>query len=495
MKNSFALLLFFAGAAHAATRPQYGGTLRLEMAHLVTSLDPRQWPADGVSAASAEKLASLIFERLVTIDDFGRPQPLLAIAWHHDADYKRWQFTLRAGVEFHDGTRLSAAAVAAALQPLLGKERQITASSEAVVIQSAAAMPELLEELGSGRYFIFRVQPGGSLSGTGPFRMSDWPRLSASQSTRSSPASSPAEGRVARAVFAANQNFWNGRPFVDSVEATMGISAQRQFQDLQLGKVDLVELTPDQIRRATQAGFRTWSSVPVELFALVFGQETPWDPRIRQALSLSIDRAAITNVLLQRLGEPAGGLLPQWLSGYAFLFSTAADTEHARQLRVTTRAAGMSASKPLHLSVENDDDTARLIAERIALNARPTGIAIQIARSNPDVRLVRWRVGSVAAHSVLQHLVRSLDPSDESAAALKKISSNDPEQTYAAERTVIEGYRVIPLVYLPETIAMGPAVRDWMPARWAAWRLEDVWLDRTLPALNQPGVGPSGAKP
>ena len=39
------------------------------------------------------------------------------------------------------------------------------------------------------------------------------------------------------------------------------------------------------------------------------------DPRLREALALCVDRAAIHNVLLQRQGEIRGALLPQWLSG------------------------------------------------------------------------------------------------------------------------------------------------------------------------------------
>jgi ABC-type transport system substrate-binding protein len=275
----------------------------------------------------------------------------------------------------------------------------------------------------------------------------------------------------------------------------MGVSSPNQFQDLQLGKVDLTELSPDQVRRASQAGLRTWSSAPVELFAIVFDKEASADSRIRQALSLSVDRAAITNVLLQKLGEPAGGVLPQWLSGYAFLFSTSADMQSAQQLCRTTRDTGAEAGKPLRLGVGDEDDTARLIAERVALNARQAGLAVQVtARGEADARLIRWRLDSIAAPAVLFDVTRALDMSDESAAALKKISSNDPEQTYAAERAIIGSYRVIPLVYLPETIALGPAVRNWMPRRWAEWHLEDVWLDLQMPAPVS-GAGTAGARP
>src|SRR4029077_4995756 len=122
-----------------------------------------------MESATDEKLGALVFERLLTLDNYGRFQPRLATEWSHDAPFKRWQFTLRTNVKFSDGTALNAADVVAALQVLLPEEQQISASGNNVVIQSASAVPDLLEELTSGRFFVYRVQPDGSLMGTGPF--------------------------------------------------------------------------------------------------------------------------------------------------------------------------------------------------------------------------------------------------------------------------------------------------------------------------------------
>ena len=476
-RGSLLLAAAAPGTAHAATRPHYGGTLRVEMRERVTSLDPRQWPQDSVAVAAAEKLAALVFERLVTLDDNGRPQPQLAVSWEHDAEMKRWKFTLRSGVKFQDGDPLTPKEIAASLAPLFSDGRQISANGSSVTFLSATPMPGLLEELASGRTFIFHEESGGKLSGTGPFRLGNWP--SAQSDTAA----------ALRAVFTANEYAWSGRPFVDSIEIAMGVPDSRLLVDLQLGKADVVMLAPDQIRRAAQAGLRTWSSAPVELLALVFNskQAAP-DPRLGRALSLSIDRAAIVNVLLQKQGEAAGGLLPQWLSGYAFLFSTAADVERAKQLRAELAGAAPS----LRLRADGADDTARLVAERVGVNAQQAGFSLQVggrsdaaasasgtaSQTIAAVRLVRCRLGSVATRAELAAMVGSLGLGDDSAAALKKISGNDPEQSYAAERMLIESGRVIPLVYLPETVGLGAAVHDWMPRRWGAWRLEDVWLDR-----------------
>src|SRR6266481_1687943 len=120
-------------------------------------------------SATDKKIGALVFDRLVMLDNYGRFQPELTTEWSHDAAFKRWQFTLRTGVKFSDGAMLTSADAMAALQPLLPDGQQVSASGNVVVIQSATGAPDLLEELASGRFFVYRVQPDGTLMGTGPF--------------------------------------------------------------------------------------------------------------------------------------------------------------------------------------------------------------------------------------------------------------------------------------------------------------------------------------
>ena len=168
------------------------------------------------------------------------------------------------------------------------------------------------------------------------------------------------------------------------VEILLGRSLRDQASDLDLGKADMVELGPNELRRQP-AGRRVWSSSPVRVLALVFSPRFD-DARVREALALAVDRSAIHTVLLQRQGEISGALLPQWLSGYAFLFPAAADLGRARQL-----AAG---ARPITLGVI--DAAARPIAERIALNARDAGLSVSVTpqAANADVTLVELRIAS-----------------------------------------------------------------------------------------------------
>jgi hypothetical protein len=126
---------------------------------------------------------------------------------------------------------LSAEDIVAALQPLLPATLQISSAGNAVVIQSAAPVHDLLEQLSSGRYFIYRVQANGSLGGTGPFVLKE-----------PAAGSTPSRGAGLHSYFRANEEAWSGRPFVDAIDVTLGVPALRAMFDLQLGKADLIEL-------------------------------------------------------------------------------------------------------------------------------------------------------------------------------------------------------------------------------------------------------------
>src|SRR5579871_1867746 len=138
-----AAALAFCAGAYASVRPQFGGTLRVHMGSRVASLDPRQWPAEARKISAAERLDSLVFDRLTRLDARGVLQPALAVAWQHDADSKRWQFRIRENVKFSDGTLLTPSIAAMALQQLLGVSFDVSANSDSVVVQADHSMPAL----------------------------------------------------------------------------------------------------------------------------------------------------------------------------------------------------------------------------------------------------------------------------------------------------------------------------------------------------------------
>ena len=461
-----------------------------------------------LESATDEKLGALVYDRLVVLDNYGRFQPQLATEWSHDAAFKRWQFTLRANVKYSDGTTLVGADVVSALQPLLLDGQQIGAAGNSVVIQSAAAMPDVLEVLASARFFVYRVQPDGTLMGTGPFfvaEMATPSRGPASSTTESSlAASSQGANKTTHLRFRANEETWSGRPFLDAIVVTLGVPPLRQLFDLQLGKADLVELSPELVRRATQDNQRVWSSAAVTFYGLRFdeGQAAAADANLREALSLSLDRQTMANVLLQKQAEPASALLPQWLSGYAFLFTMETNIERAKEIRATLPANSAGGVEPLRLRVDAPGDLAKLLGERVAVNARQAGVLVQVVNRSVSrttttsselaagLHLFAWHYSTLSPRVELETMVSTINFGNGNEAA---VTSSDPEQLYAREKKLLEERRILPLVALPEYVGLGQRVRDWMPARWGEWHLADVWLDLSEQVPAQPG-NPNGAE-
>jgi ABC-type transport system substrate-binding protein len=399
----------------------------------LAALDPAEF-------AAHENLAALAFERLVSWNALAQPEPALAVTWRHDAEFKRWEFQLRPGVKFHDGSPLTAATAAAALERL-----GAVAMGETLVIRSDQSAPKLLELLAGAGQSIWKRSAEGALVGTGPFRLLTWD-----------------PGR--RAVFAADDNYWGGRAYLDAVEVEMGRSSRDQALDFDLNKADIIELAPGDVRRAQQSGKKVWTSAPLDLVALVFDPAV--DERVREAVALSIDRATIQNVLLQRQGAAAGGLLPQWLSGYAFLFPDARDLGRARQ-------AASHASAPLTITYDPQDATVRSIGERIAVNAHEAGVTIRpVAASQiASARLARVRIASPDAVQALLAI----------GAPLGSAAPASFATPYDLECSLLQGGRIVPLFHLPEIYGLSARVRNWTATRWGEWKLDSVWLSADKP--------------
>jgi len=317
---------------------------------------------------------------------------------------------------------------------------------------------------------------GGGIAGSGAFRIAEWE-----------------PGR--HLTLAANEEYSGGRAFVDSVDVQMGRAVKDRLLDIELGKTDFGEIPPEQARYASGQGIRVSTSQPDELVAVVFiaGRPDAEDARLREALSRAIDRAAMVNFILQKEGEPAGALLPQWSSGTAFLFSTAADPSGAKELAVQ-----IGGSPRIVLGYDASDSLEESLAERIAVDAREVGIhvapeALQNAHVplNCDARLVRLRMVSPDPRAALASFLAALAPAINVNGPSGPNGSNGAGETgalaagasaehiYDVERGIVNGYRVVPLVWLPEVYGLSGRVRDWKaPAAGEGWPLADVWLEQ-----------------
>ncbi len=421
------LLALLALPAAARTRPHYGGTLHVEIAG-----DPWQ---RGTGVARR-----LVMDGLTDFDAAGVLQPALAMSWNADNNDHRWQFQVRPGVVFQDGTPLTAANVVAALIADCGDRcpwTAVRAVAGSVVVTGDAAMPNLPALLASDEFLIALTTksdgstPAGNV-GTGPFRPVGF-----------------ANGVL---QLAANENCWRGRPFLDAVEIRVHRAVRDQWLDLSVGRADVVEVPPEMLRQARQQRLNVVVAQNAQLLELhVDGTGALANSMLRGAIANAVDRTALANVIFQKQAEATASLVPENVSGYAFLFSTERDMNEAHRLR-----GGLNAP-PLLLS--SDGGAAmQLAAQRIALNLKEAGFNVQTTvaegrRADLALRALPMEARGPAA--LLALLMRASGESVPQGAAFAL--STD---LYKTERDFLAAHTVIPLLDLPRAYATGPRVRE-----------------------------------
>ncbi|WP_263367827.1 ABC transporter substrate-binding protein [Edaphobacter bradus] len=410
-------------AAGARTRPHYGGTLRVD-----TLGDPWQGPY-GLARR-------LTMDGLTRLDAVGPVHPALALRWESQNGDHRWQFWIRPNVQFPDGTPLTADAIAGSLTQSCRDGcpwTKVHAVGSSVVFNSDSPEADLPALLAQSKFLISHQNAQGALEGTGPFRITGFPN-----------------GVM---LFTANDDYWGGRPFVDTVELRPKRSIRDQWLDLSIGRADIVEVPPEMLRQAQQQRLTMLASNPVNLLLLQIANTGKLaNPQLRQAIVLAVDRSALYNVIFQKQGEVTASVIPGALSGYAFLFPLGRDLNRAQELR------GGATPPPLTLAVEDGNAEMQLAAERIALNLREAGFRIQVTSGGggkPQADIVLRRV-HLEANDPRAALNEMIGASEQHVTA----TGTDTTALYDAERDFLAGYTVEPLLWLPQAYAVGERVRD-----------------------------------
>jgi peptide/nickel transport system substrate-binding protein len=444
-------LLLGGRGASAETRPQYGGTLHVMTRATMSSLDPGD--ATQPDSFARRTIISLLFDTLVTTDQGGRPVGSLAQSWQAARGSQRLQIRLRPGIRFQDGTPLNGAIVASTLRRV-NPSWEVVADGDSIVIGSGAPEGELLQELALPRNAVAKRDSEDKLSGTGPFHLVDW--------------------QVGKKLtLVADDNCWSGRPFLDAVDINLGTSFRDQTTALELNRADLIEVAPEQMNHISPERFRLAHSAPIELVALMFTFDatSEEDKTLREALRSSIERTSMHSVLLQGAGQATAALLPTWISGYGFIFPADADLAKARQLRNSVQSV-----PTWTLEYDSHNPLARLLAERIALNARDAGVSVRPTSSDgAALRLVQIPLVSsdpwVAFDALLTQLALPASPS----------KGHSMEDLYAEEQRVLASDRIIPLFHLPASYAAESSLRGWTIRTDGSLELANAWLKTPQP--------------
>lgn len=435
--------------ATAQTRPQYGGTLRVATSAAFTSLDPAD--RTQVDSFARNSVTALIFDTLIRLDSSGRPQPSLAISWGGSRDSKRWNLRIRSGLVFHDGSAVTPEAVAASLR-LVNQAWNVLAELDSVTIQSDSPVPTMPAMLALPGNAIVKRGSGQSVSGTGPFRVSDWQ-----------------PGKML--TLAANEDCWRGRPYLDTIEVNLGMPARDEVAAIDTERSTLIQLPGEMAKR--MSGHTAVSSPAIELVAIIFARDPQGQDEMtrRDALALSLDRASIHNVLLQGAGDAQGSILPDWMTGYGALFPSQADLPRAKRLMQQ-----VASSPAWTLKYDPADTLLRLLAERIALNAKDAGLVITPVTVGPfDARLVRVVLPVADAWVDLAWI------SEIAGTPISPATEMSVEQLYAAEQRVLAAKRIIPLLHLPAVYAATKSLRGWSAGATGTWQIADAWQEPSVP--------------
>ncbi|WP_159992408.1 ABC transporter substrate-binding protein [Roseomonas sp. 18066] len=391
-------------------------------------------------------LAANIFDRLVHQDERQQLVPGLATAWRAIGD-NAWEFTLRPGVRFQDGSPFGAEDVAATLARIPrvpNSPSAFTISTRAIRqveivdahtirLHTEGPAPLLPNDLAIVNIISRQALAASTADfnnaapatiGTGPFRLIRF---------------TPNEGVVLQRF----DGHWGEAPAWRDVRFRFIANDAARVAALLAGDVDAIENVPTEelARLSGNPAFRVSSAVSNRILFLALdharaespqvtdaaGRPLPANPlrdlRVRQAISKAIDRQGIAERIFLGEAEPAGGLIAEGFGGASpELRPEPFDPEAARAL---LRQAGYPEGFTLVLHGSHDQypNAGRVLQAigamltRVGIRARVELLpaAIFNARSaaphhDYGVMLLGWGAGTGEVSSPLRALLASVDP-------------------------------------------------------------------------------------
>lgn len=273
----------------------------------VASFDP------AVAGFAIQKLQ--IMENLVDADATGVLRPGLATGWSASEDGLTWEFTLRQGVVFHDGTQFDVDAAVSALtraseQPGVLKKAPITGISGAdgkvvfTLETPFTALPAFLAHastiIPAPSAFDAEGKPV-ALIGTGAFKVTEF--------------TPPQSISMVR-----NDAYWGTAPKIETATYLAAGRAETRALLAESGDADIVfTLDPSGYGHLQHVDTVKTQAVPIpRVVALKVNAGHPFfnDARARQALSLAIPRAGIAKAITRFPEAAAEQLFPPALGGW-----------------------------------------------------------------------------------------------------------------------------------------------------------------------------------
>ena len=314
---AMSLLVIFSSKILAKT-PKYGGEVTWGVEGDPSSLAPF-----GILMNYAQIGKQLGYDSLVEYDRDFNVQPALATHWENPDD-RTWIFHLRKGVKFHDGSNFSAEDVIYSLTHM----RDPT-DLDATAASVDGFMPSIESFEAIDDYTIKIVTPAPDATLLGWFAWSRWGIITSKDFYKKFTPSKEVNGTGPfklvkyipndRVVYEKNKNFWKSdQPYVDKItlkiipdEATR-IAAVRSgaIHGSRVSSADLIR----PLENDPNIQIITGVTGQTRVFQIsVKGDGKPWnDRRVRQAMSMAIDRKDLSNKIYGGKGTLTGPVPDAW---------------------------------------------------------------------------------------------------------------------------------------------------------------------------------------
>jgi peptide/nickel transport system substrate-binding protein len=284
-------MLLLAGAAQAA------GTLRIGLNEDPDVLDPAR-----AGTFVGRIVFAAVCDKLVDTDAHNDFVPQLATAWSWSPDNLALTLTLRDGVRFHDGTPMDAEAVRANLDRYRSAPESVRKSELKPVSSVEVIDPHTIR--------LHLTQPYAPLVAVLADRagMMISPKTLGSDVSQTLPCAGPFRltERVAqdRIVVDRFPGYWNaGAIHLDRIVYQPIVDSTVRLVNLQAGQLDMLErLSPTDaamVRNTPRLQLIGQTALAYYSLSINLAGNSPLkDPRIREALEASIDRATLNDVVM-----------------------------------------------------------------------------------------------------------------------------------------------------------------------------------------------------
>jgi peptide/nickel transport system substrate-binding protein len=404
----------------------------------LNTLDPHFFAAFATNSSM-----QYFFDKLVEYDDKLKIRPALALSWKLVGD-TTWEFKLRQGVTFHDGTPFTADDVIFTIdrvpnvpnspnsfaQFTRGIESLRKVDDYTIVVKTRAPSPQLLSDFAN--VFIVSAKAargattadfnsGKAVVGTGPYKLVEW-----------------VSGE--RLVVDRNEKYWGPRPAWARVTEKVIAKDPSRLASLLAGQVDAIDAVPipdlERLRKDGKFALFRGPAALVHYVALDSHRDvSPFvtakdgkplavnplkDPRVRKALSLALNRDAISRRIMEGSAIPASQMLPeQFPSSSRSLKPDPFDVPRAKAL-LKEAGWGDGFRLVLHATGDrypNDSAVAQAIAQmwtRLGIKAEVEALpgAVFFTRaSKQEFSAFSAQYGAEDSMNSLRALVATYDPS------------------------------------------------------------------------------------